>query len=160
MRRDPKIINLYDRPLYPRPRFSAHREDRNEYGSALLACLAITVVIAGFFWIYDAIAHRGPPFVPVLSETVPAFRSRLANESPVPDMASPAVALANADVPEEQRAMAQATRPEPDATQSAKTAEPSPKKKPKIRVAKPVPPDAARGYASAPDFFRVPYGGF
>src|SRR5437763_774950 len=65
MRRDPRIINLYDKPLYWRPRFVPRPNHKQEYGSAFLSCLAIMLSATGCFWIYDTVAHRERPFVPL-----------------------------------------------------------------------------------------------
>jgi hypothetical protein len=66
-------------------------------GIRLLACLAIATSVAGFFWLYQAVAHREAlifPGKPPLTTSSEALAAPF-----VPDMASAALALGNADVP-------------------------------------------------------------
>ena len=113
-------------------------------------------------------AHREPSFVPALARDVGAGpRGALAAatlippEAPAPDLHSPAVALANADVPSapaEPQAAAAKGQP-PAAPEKTKKAAAPPKKK-RVHVAKRLPPAAAQAYASEPGFFRGPFGRF
>ena len=165
MRRDPLIINLHDKPQSRRP-FLRHKP-RPSHGaaSAVLMCAAIAGCVAVFFWVYDAVAHREPSFVPALARDVRASqRSTTAAtilrppEAPVPDLDSPAVALANADVPAAPQAAA-AKGQVHAAPEKPRKAEASPKKK-RVHVAKRLPPGAAQAYAAEPGFSRAPFGGF
>jgi hypothetical protein len=101
MRRDPRIINLYDRPLYPRPSFPAHRYAGPRGGGApVLASVMIVAFVAGFFWAYDAIMLRKPLAIPVFPGAAAAsYRGTGYEPVPAPDMSSEAVAFANADAP-------------------------------------------------------------
>jgi hypothetical protein len=155
MRRDRQIINLYDKPLFPRPRLRPDSVD--SCGTIVLcACLVVTLLATGFFFIYGTIAHPGPFYVPTMMAQPPDGQgSRLvAPEVPAPDMGSPEIAFANADVPEERRV------PGFNPELAADAFKAPPKKKPKVHIAKRLPEEAAQAYAAAPDFFRIPSGGF
>jgi hypothetical protein len=168
MRRDSRIINLYDKPHPSRASVRRHSGPSPGAGTAVLACGAIAGCVAVFFWVYDAMVHREPSFVPALARDVAAGpRSASAAtilippEAPAPDLHSPAVALANADVPPapaEPQAAA-ATGQDHAAPEKPKKAEAQPKKK-RVHVAKRLPPQAAQSYASEPSFFRTPFGRF
>jgi hypothetical protein len=69
-------------------------------------------------------------------------------------MASPAVARASEDVPEQIQVTASTTQVEP------KPAAIAPPKKRKAHHAKRLPRGAADAYAADPGFFRSPFGGF
>ena len=157
MRRDPLIIHLYDKP-HRRRSYSQHSVAPPDYGSAVLACAAIILFVGVFFWAYDAIAHRETPFVPTTAASAPrsslVAAKRIPPEAPAPDLHSPAVSLANADVPQELLA----TAPE-KATPADRQAEVPPKKR-RVRAIKKLPPEAAQAYASEHGFFRAPFGGF
>lgn len=100
MRRDPRIINLYDRPLYPRPCYPAHRYAGPRGGGApVLASVSIVVFVGIFFWLYDAIANREPLAIPEFTGAAVSQRAVVYEPVPAPDMNSEAVAFANADAP-------------------------------------------------------------
>jgi hypothetical protein len=150
MRRNPRLINLKDKPLYPRPRLAPRRDDSAGYGAPLLSCLAIVLVTGGFFWLYGAIAYREPPYMPAVmaSPAVPGYPVTASRPLPPPDMSSLAAALAHADA----HAPTEAARQEP-----VKTAEQPRKKKP-VHIVKRIPQEAAQAFAShIPD--RA-YGGY
>ena len=179
MRRNPLIIHLYDKPHLRRTTAWRHSAPSGGAGPAVLACAAIAVAVVVFFWAYDAVVHRENSFVPVAREIVGTPRKASAAafltppSAPAPDLHSPAVALATADVPlaqaeprpaESQRAEPQRAEPQQAAKDHArrekqKKAEAPPKKK-RVHAAKRLPPEATRSYASEPSFFRTPYGGF
>jgi hypothetical protein len=48
MQRDPRMINLHDKPLYPR-RAPARQAGVSSLGTTLLSCAAITLATVGFF---------------------------------------------------------------------------------------------------------------
>lgn len=164
MRRDPLIINLYDKPQSRRSYLRHKAPPFPSAASAVLMCAAIAGCVAVFFWVYDAVAHREPSFA--LARDVGA-RQRGASATTVlipreaPDLDSPAVALANGGVPsppaEPQAAAAKGQVHA--AAEKPKKAEGPPKKK-RVHVAKRLPPGAAQAYASEPGFFRAPFGGF
>lgn len=162
MSRDSRIIHLYDRP-YRRQSYSQHPVAPPDYGigSAVLSCMAIAFFVGIFFWAYDAIAHRDTPFAPATATSAPRRPLSAANlvppEAPAPDLHSPAVSLANADVP------APPTAPEAQPATTIEKATPAalaPPRKPRVRTVRKLPPEAAQAYASAPGFFRSPFGGF
>jgi hypothetical protein len=164
MQRDPLIIHLYDKP-HRRRSHAQHSVAPPDYGSAVLSCTAIVLFVGVFFWAYDAIAHRETPFVPAMTAAYAPRSSLVAAklippEAPAPDLHSPAVSLANADVPAPPTASPEtaATAPE-KATPVHQQAEAPPKKR-RVRAVRPLPPEATQAYASQPGFFRVPYGGF
>lgn len=164
MRRNSHLINLHDRPLFPRPssRYAAPASS----GMPVLFCGMIATGVAAFFWAYGEIVHSDPPFVPTFTQTagLPDYQSpsfKLAGLSaPAPDMSPPAVAVANADAVGPHRADANPKPAEP-----LKKLETSKKR---VRTVKRLSPQAAQAYAwGAPpwsaqrrDFFRAPFGGF
>lgn len=104
MRRDPRIINLYDRPLYARPSYAAHRYVAPRGGGApVLASATIIAVVGIFFWAYDAIAHRDPLAIPEFMPAAGSQRGAAYQPAPAPDMKSEAVTFANADAPQHVR---------------------------------------------------------
>jgi hypothetical protein len=171
MRRDPLIIHLYDKSPSRR---SYRRQSAPSAGGtapALLACGLIAAGVVAFFWAYDALAHRGVPFVPVLTEEIGDARRSMAARSrpmplqaPAPDLHSPAVLIANGDVPLLPSASAEpppgpAKEAKPAAAAKPRPAEVAPRKR-RTLTAKHLPAEAAQAYASEPGFFRVPLGGF
>ena len=158
-RRDLRIINLYDKPLLPRPRPRASNSTSSEVGTALLSGVVIVVGTVAFMWSYDAIAHRDHAFIPTIAaEAKPIRRWDVSGEAPKPDMHSPAVTRAEADVPATQ-GLAQAAIPEPSAL-AEKKAEPPPKKK--VHLVRRSAPGAALGYAAELPFYHppAPFGGW
>jgi hypothetical protein len=74
-------------------------------GSRLVICLMLSIGVAAFFLIYDGVTHRGMPSVSdsLKSRTIVARPNPIHgyggfNESPAPDMNSPEVKFAGADV--------------------------------------------------------------
>ena len=157
MRRDPRIINLYDKPPHPR-RAPARHAEPSSLGTALLSCAAITLATASFFWAYDAIAHRDGLYVPSSARAATSERRSVqAPETLVPDMNAPEVVRANADVPPAALRMnvANETEHSPVVSKAAM----SPKKK--AHAVRQVSPQAQQAYASAPTFFlSAPFGGW
>src|SRR5882757_6781502 len=140
MRRDPRIINLYDEPLHPR-RALVQDAVAPGLGTTLLSCAAITLATMAFFWGYDAIAHRDNAFVPVLAHSAVINQSQSpAPEVPVPDMTSPEIVRANADVPpsslESYRAV---TKGSSQSAVEPKIAEGPSRKKKKVQIVRRIP---------------------
>jgi hypothetical protein len=159
MRRDPRIINLYDKPAFPRSHPSLRSSNSSTVGTTLLLCSMIVVGTLGFFWAYDAIAHRDSAFVPTITaEARPTQRWDVLGAAPKPDMHSSAVTAAQADVPAAQR-VAQAIIPE--AAEAENRVDAPPKKK-RARVVHRLSPVAAQAYAAEPSFYRppAPFGGW
>jgi hypothetical protein len=159
MRRDFQFIHLYDRPSRLRPPLGIRRiPDKSTF--PLGACLILTTFVIAFFWIYDLVAHRELPYVPNRTATLSYGRQhaspRVASDVPAPDMNSPAVALANADVPSQMKSEIKSP--------SAELKLPAPKaelaRKKRVRTRRHLPPEAAQAQASEPNFFRSPFGGF
>jgi len=146
MHRDPRIINLHDKPLYPRCAPPRHVE-ASSLGTTLLACAAITLATVGFFWTYDAIAHRDSVFVPTFSHVATSERRPVYTpEALVPDMNAPEIVRANADVPPSARQKTHAAQ-----TEHAPAVSKTPPKK-KTQVVRKLSPEAQQAYASAPAF--------
>ena len=146
MRRDPRIINLYDRPLYsrhaPRPHVAS-----SSLATTLLSCTAITLATVGFFWGYDAVAHRDPLVIPSVAHIAAAdSHSNRSLETPAPNMRAPEIVRANADAsPSVLPTIAVTkTKPSPD---DGKTALPQKKK---AHIARRISPEAKRAYPSEP----------
>jgi hypothetical protein len=146
MHRDPRIINLHDKPLHPRHAPARHAEASN-LGTRLLSCAAITLATVGFFWAYDAIAHRDSVSVPTFTHVTTSERRAVRTpESLVPDMNAPEILRANADVPASARQKTHAAETEhPSAV--PKAANPPKKKTHTVRQ---LSPEAQQAYASAP----------
>jgi hypothetical protein len=148
MQRDPQIINLHDKPLYPRHAPARHAE-ASSLGTRLLSCAAIALATVGFFWAYDAIAHRDTVSIPSFSHVATTERRPIrADETPVPDMNAPEILRANADVPVLAR---QKTHPVETEHSSAVAKAAKPPKK-KTHVVRRISPEAQQAYASAPTF--------
>jgi hypothetical protein len=151
MQRDPRIINLYNKRLHLR-RAPARQAAASSLGTTLLACVAITVATVGFFWTYDAIAHRDNPSVPSFSHATASERRPVrmpeTPETLVPDMNAPEIVRANADVPPSARHRALAVEAEHSPAVS-KAAKPPKKKTHTVRK---LSPEAQQAYASAPSF--------
>ena len=148
MRRDPRILALYEKALDDR-RPRAPAPAGLSPGDTILACTAITLTTAVFFWAYDALVHRDPIFVPSLQQ-VTYTQTLAAPEVPVPNMRSPEIIRANADL----------RTKKPDAAKPVKQAE-APSRKKKAQAVKPLPREAAEAYASAPPLSRAaPFGGW
>ena len=102
MRRGYRIIHRYDKPLRPRPSSWNGLEVSSNTGARLVGCLAIVLVTSGFFWFYDTTVHHQRPAIPMRSQSPSARTAPSASTTAplalVPDMNSPQVAFANADV--------------------------------------------------------------
>ena len=70
----------------------------DNYGARILACIALGLAISCALWLYDAVAHRDPPY-PTYVLPLANYATDSQPQSRSPDMTSPAVAYANADVP-------------------------------------------------------------
>ena len=117
-------------------------------GSVALVCFFITALALGFFWLYGSIEHPAvyvPTTVARTDRDVGATSQALA-----PDMSSPAVVLANSDVPEKYRAPAAApARAELHGPVNA--TELKSRRRLVARPAKPLLPEAAQAFAAAPE---------
>jgi hypothetical protein len=128
-------------------------------GIRILACLAIATSVAGYFWLYDTVAHREPIVIPGRAQ------SNISSESWVepltPDMASAAVAFANADVP-----AAATTQRDPEIRQDITVHKQRkmaavPKKRRTHAAKAPIRSEVRAAYAQAPSSFGfVPLGRF
>ena len=160
MRQKPTIINLYDRPLYPRPSYSSRNLKPIEYPRPILSRLVVKAAL-----LYCAVYLMNGLFVrqPVRSEPAPPMHARADSvpilntpQAPAPDMSSADVRFAAADA----RANPAAS-PEP-----AKLAAKAPPKKTRV-VAKPKEakpqeeePDGGQAYAFVADHWTHDGGGF
>jgi hypothetical protein len=148
MPRDPRILHLYEKSFYGR-RPLAPPPAGPSLGDTILACAAITLATAIFFWTYDALMHRDPIFVPSLQQAWQT-RNLAAPEVPIPNMQSPEIIRANADV----------SVKKPDVAKPVKQAEVPPRKK-RVQTVKPLPREATDAYASAPPMLpAAPFGGW
>jgi hypothetical protein len=157
MRRDPRLINIHDKPLHRRPLVACRTPASSDYGTAILGSVAIVLATGAFFWLYDAVAHSGTSFAPPMHTAVRARTdvSRVPPEVPEPDMNAPEVRRAEADVPQQSGQVATAhasTEKKPVVMASA------PKKRTPRRV-KNQPPQAREAFAAAPTFYSRPFGG-
>ena len=155
MRRDPRLINIYDKPLHRRPLVARGTSTSSGYGTAFLASGAIVLATGAFFWLYDAVAHSGTAFAP---PTHTAARARVdvlrvPPAVPAPDMSAPEVLRAEADVPPQPVVTAHAI-----ADQKPVVAANVPKKK-TPRPVKHLPPEARQAFASGSVFSSRPFGG-
>jgi hypothetical protein len=117
----------------------------------------LTLFVGSFFWLYDALAHRGPPYVPSAMTKLhhQEYSYLVVPEAPAPDMESAAVRFANADVAEGYRAMASADMPV-----SKSKREREREKRPVVIQSEPqMTRQSSRPYAQA-NISLVPYGGF
>ena len=158
MWRDPRLINVYDKPLHRRPSVARGTAASFGYGTAILASAAIVLATGLFFWLYDAVAHSGTSFAP---PTQTAARARIdvlrvPTAAPAPDMRSPAVLRAEADVPPQPVAVAAHATPEQNPVLAAN----APKKR-TPRPMKHLPPEARQAFAAGTGFYSRPdRGGF
>jgi hypothetical protein len=164
MRRGYRIIHLYDKPLRLRPpSWRRFEVISNSAGPRLVACVTIVLATGVFFLLYDATVHHQRPAIPMRSQsssfrTIPSA-STTANTAIVPDMNSPQVAFANADVdlshPKAPEKLDDTTAKIPEGTK-AEAKMPKPKK---LRTIKPPRRDQA---AQNPTFgfrlFQFPFG--
>jgi hypothetical protein len=159
VRRNPTIINLYDRPLYARPSYSSRHLKPIEYPRPILSRLVVAgallycavYLVSGW---YERPPVPPPPAPPTLERAgfVPII---ITPGAPAPDMSSADVrfAAADADTPH----ASPMTTPEP-----AKIAAKAPPKKRKIHiVAKPKEEqDGLQTYAFSFVDHRTHDGGF
>ena len=135
----------------------------DNYGARILACIALGLAISCALWLYGAVAHRDPPY-PTYVLPLANYATDSQPQSRSPDMTSPAVAYANADVPmaiPSAMATKQIDRPL-NRTATAKVVKTAAMKirKP-VRIAKKRRPAEGREvYAQAPAFNFSPFGRF
>ena len=158
MAHDPRILSFYATQLQTRQRRLAGWPETDNYGEKFLACLAIVLALSAFLWVYEELVHRDPLSIPTLTASAGHNRTRgsvlTAREVPAPNMASPAVARASEDVPEQIPMTASTTQAEPTPAVTA------PPKKRKVHHVKRLPRGAADAYAADPGFFGSPFRGF
>jgi hypothetical protein len=157
MRREPPLINLYDKPLRTRPAFCSHHRTWSGDGySRLCACALVLAFTFVCFWGYDLVAHREPTSGPLRAQAVEYRSDRLSTPVAVaPDMNSDAVRHANADVP----AALQRSEQRPEPLEAKHAAAPHRKKKAPVIARRP-PEPAMQAYAWGPRAFQVPFGGY
>jgi type IV secretory pathway VirB10-like protein len=156
MRRDPRLINIYDRPLHRRPLVARRTSTSFGYGTAILMCVAIVLTTGAFFWLYDAVAHSGTTFAP---PTHTAARARIdvmrvPAAAPAPDMNAPEVLHAEADVPP-QPAVDVVAHANPDQEPVAAAV----RKNKTPRPVKHLPREAREAFAAGTSFYSRPFGG-
>jgi hypothetical protein len=158
MRRDPRLINIYDKPLHRRPLVARRTSASFGYGTAILTCVAIVVTTGAFFWLYDAVAHSGTTFAPPTHTAAHARTDvlRVPPAVPAPDMNAPEVLRAEADVPP-QPALAAAASATPDNKNPVVVANARKKRTP--RAVKYLPPQAREAFAAGPVFYGRRFGG-
>jgi len=93
------LINSCNRRLFPRLTMGP-APSSSDVIARLMACTALAVATMLFFLAYDAFAHRGNSMIPIgiPSQHATASVAASAPQTIVPDMRSPQVTLANADV--------------------------------------------------------------
>ena len=142
--------------MLPRP----PRVPSDCYGTRSLACLAILGAVPLFFYAYDAIAHREPPFTPVLGANVRHLDQERFQRGPflAVDMYSHSIGMAMADVP-----LAKLSRVESKQPARVRDREKKPIKvaaAPRRHRTVSSYPDARNAFAQAPGFGWTPFGGF
>ena len=160
VRRNPTIINLYDRPLYPRPSYSGRHLNPIEYPRPTLSYLVIAgALLYCAVYLASGLGERrlvAPEPTPPTLERADAVPILTAPEAPAPDMSSADVRFAAADANSSH--VKPATTPEP-----AKIADNAPQKKRRVHiVAKPKEPeqDGLQAYAFSFAGPRTHDGGF
>jgi hypothetical protein len=100
--RNQTIINLYDRPLYPRPSYSSRHLNPIEYPRPILSYLVVTgALLYCAIYLVSGLCERRPVRLETAAakleraDAVPILR---APEAPAPDMSSEDVRFAAADV--------------------------------------------------------------
>lgn len=140
----------------------------NDYGTRIAWCLVITVAAGTFFWAYDAIAHREAPYLPQMTRparvAAVAWDRRAVVDTPAPDMNSPAIEFAKADVSAALRVAN--SKPVESKSEPVTTADLVVKKKKRVPVAKtrlartrPIAP-GFNAYAQNYHFSPSLFGGF
>jgi hypothetical protein len=154
MARPTKFISLYDKPTRQR-RPIAQEADAPDLGTIMLTCMAITLATVVFFWAYDLIVHRGPIFVPTVSQAGAGQLVQTAIlDVPVPDMQSPDVVRANSDAPSW---MLEKENPIADESKQGEGRS----RKRRRRTARRLSPEASRAYDAASSFLSPPpFGGW
>ena len=103
MRRNQTIINLYDRPLYPRPSYSSRHLNPIEYPRPVLSYLVVAGgVLYCAIYLVNGLSERRPVRLEAAAaklERADAVPIPRASEAPAPDMASENVRFAAADAP-------------------------------------------------------------
>jgi len=138
------------------------RVPSNCYGTRLLACTAIAGAVPLFFYSYDAITHREPPYVPTLGAAIRQSDLERPETRPplVVEMPSREIAVAEADG-------ALLTPPDgpakvtPFRSRESKAVKVAIAPKRRYRTVIRIRPDARNAYAQSPTFgFMVPFGGY
>lgn len=157
MGRKQPIINLYDRPLYPRPSYSSRHLNPIEYPRPVLSYL---VVAGGLLYcaiyLVNGLSERRTVRLEAAAarlERADAVPIARASEAPAPDMASEDVRFAAADAPVSHTHAAKT----PEATKIAVKA---PQKRKIHIVAKPKAQDGVQAYAFSFADPRTHHGGF
>ena len=144
MRRNQTIINLYDRPLYPRPSYSSRNLNPIKYPRSTLSCLVVTgALLYCAVYLVSGLYERRPVRVeaaPAKLERADAVPILSVPEAPAPDMSSEDVRFAAADADVSHASPAKT----PEATKIAVKA---PQKKKVHIVAKPKEQDGLQAYA-------------
>ena len=153
--RDPRLINLYDKPLQRRLLIARRSSASSGAGTAILAGTAIVLATGAFFWLYDAVAHSGTPYVPPTHAAVHARTDvlRVPPAVPAPDMSAPEVRRAEADVPPQPVAVAHSSGEQKPAVVA------SARKRKVARPARHLSPEARQAFAAGAGFYSRPFGG-
>lgn len=162
-RRNPKIIHLYDKPLSVRTPARSRYPAPSSSTIPVLWCSMIIIGTVAFFWVYDLLDHHDVPMVPALSRTSRpvAPKSMRHDEPPSPDMNSPEVLRANADVATEPASPSGIPDRETSDAASMPQRHRGPPKINKVRLKrKHLPPEAAHAYGAAPNYLRSIFGNF
>jgi hypothetical protein len=147
VRRNPTIINLYDRPSFPRPSYSSRHLKPIEYPRPLWSYLVVAAALL-YCAVYLAIGWYGRPLPakPALlaHQRTGAVPILIAPEAPAPDMSSKDVRLAGADADAARASRVATSEP----AKIAAKAPPSLPKKRKIHiVAKPKEENGSQAFA-------------
>jgi hypothetical protein len=134
----------------PRPRLPGGQAADTDWCSVALVCFFITALALAFFWLYGSMEHPGF-YVPTTVAQTDGQGDGATSPAPAPDMSSPAVALANSDVPEKYRVRRVAQPQRSELRGPANAAELKSRKRLAARPAQPLPPEAAQAYAAAPE---------
>ena len=146
MRRNQTIINLRDRPLYPRPSYSSRHLKPIEYPRPILSYFVIAgaLLYCAVYLVnglYELRPIRSAAATPLHLERTKAVPILTAPEVPAPDMSSEDVRFAEADVDVPHANPARTSEP-------MKVAAKAPQKKKKIQiVAKPKEQDGLQAFA-------------
>jgi hypothetical protein len=154
-----------DRSSIHRPafRYSRYEAPTDEYATRIVACLGIAVFFTGLVWLYGLTYHPNEVWIPSAGTAsagtqhiASSNRPLIAPVAPAPDMHSPAIQFANADVIHQQNGERQSGHP---ATLAQGTVEQAAAPKPKHRkTVKQLPVEAANSYAAARYYSRPEIG--